>query len=90
VLESSGFAVERNSGSRHLMHHPDGRAVSVPVHAGRDTPKGTAAGRDAWVAIPLGATAAQLMGALRGQGNGGLDHSALHMLIETLSGHRPA
>jgi hypothetical protein len=30
------------------------------------------------------------MGALRAQGNGGLDHSALHMLIETLSGRRPA
>ena len=50
----------------------------------------TAAARDAGVAIPLGATAAQLMGALRAQGNGGLDHSALHMLIETLSGRRPA
>jgi predicted RNA binding protein YcfA (HicA-like mRNA interferase family) len=23
------------------MAHPDGRAVSVPVHAGRDMPKGT-------------------------------------------------
>jgi len=44
----------------------------------------TAAARDAGVAIPLGATAAQLMGALRAQGNGGPDHSALHMLIETL------
>jgi len=50
----------------------------------------TAAARDAGVAIPLGATAAQLMGALRAQGNGGPDHSALHMLIETLSGRRPA
>ena len=51
---------------------------------------GTAAARDAGVAIPLGATAAQLMGALRAQGNGGLDHSALQTLIETLSGRRPA
>jgi len=40
--------------------------------------------------IGLGVTAAQLMGALRAQGNGGLDHSALHMLIETLSCRRPA
>jgi predicted RNA binding protein YcfA (HicA-like mRNA interferase family) len=23
------------------MRHPDGRAVSVPVHAGDDVPKGT-------------------------------------------------
>ena len=37
------------------------------------------------VAIPLGATPAQLMGALRAQENGGLDHSVLHMLIKTLS-----
>lgn len=50
----------------------------------------TAAARDAGVAIPLGAMAAQLMGALRAQGHGGLDHSALHMLVETLSGRRPA
>ncbi|HET6185879.1 MAG TPA: NAD-binding protein [Trebonia sp.] len=50
----------------------------------------TAAARGTGVAIRLGATAAQLMGALRAQGNGDLDHSALHMLIETLSGHRPA
>jgi 2-hydroxy-3-oxopropionate reductase len=46
----------------------------------------TAAAREAGVAIPLGATAAQLMGALRAQGYGDLDHSALHLLIETLSG----
>ena len=50
----------------------------------------TEAARDAGVAIPLGAMAAQLMGVLRAQGDGGLDHSALHMLIETLSGRRPA
>jgi 2-hydroxy-3-oxopropionate reductase len=50
----------------------------------------TEAARDAGVAIPLGAMAAQLMGALRAQGNGSLDHSALHMLVETLSGRRPA
>jgi 2-hydroxy-3-oxopropionate reductase len=50
----------------------------------------TAAAREAGVAIPLGSTAAQLMGALRAQGYGDLDHSALHLLIETLSGRRPA
>jgi predicted RNA binding protein YcfA (HicA-like mRNA interferase family) len=26
------------------MEHPDGRAVPVPVHAGRDLPKGTLRG----------------------------------------------
>jgi 2-hydroxy-3-oxopropionate reductase len=49
----------------------------------------TEAARNAGVAIPLGAMAAQLMGALRSQGDGGLDHSALHVLVETLSGRRP-
>jgi hypothetical protein len=27
-----------------MMRHPDGRAVSVPVHSGRDMPKGTLRG----------------------------------------------
>ena len=49
-----------------------------------------AAAREAGVAIPLGALTAQLMGALRAQGHGDLDHSALHLLVETLSGRRPA
>ena len=49
-----------------------------------------AAAREAGVAIPLGALSAQLMGALRAQGHGDLDHSALHLLVETLSGRRPA
>ena len=49
----------------------------------------TAAAREAGVAIPLGSLVAQLMGALRGQGHGSLDHSALLLLVEQLSG-RPA
>jgi 2-hydroxy-3-oxopropionate reductase len=49
----------------------------------------TAAAREAGVAIPLGATVAQLMGAMKAQGHGGLDHSALLLLVEQLSG-RPA
>ncbi|MDA8301704.1 MAG: type II toxin-antitoxin system HicA family toxin [Actinomycetota bacterium] len=31
----------RISGSHHVMRHPDGRTVAVPVHAGRDMEKGT-------------------------------------------------
>ena len=46
----------------------------------------TAAAREAGVAIPLGAAVAQLMGAMRAQGDGGLDHSALLLLVEQLSG----
>jgi 2-hydroxy-3-oxopropionate reductase len=46
----------------------------------------TAAARQAGVAIPLGAAVAQLMGAARAQGHGNLDHSALLLLVEQLSG----
>ncbi|MBF8186968.1 2-hydroxy-3-oxopropionate reductase [Nonomuraea sp. K274] len=46
----------------------------------------TAAAREAGVAIPLGAAAAQLMGAARAQGHGNLDHSALLLIVEQLSG----
>jgi 2-hydroxy-3-oxopropionate reductase len=48
----------------------------------------TAAAREAGVAIPLGAVVAQLMGAMRAQGHGGLDHSALLLLVEQLSGRQ--
>jgi predicted RNA binding protein YcfA (HicA-like mRNA interferase family) len=41
ALEKAGFVVERIAGSHHVMQHPDGRAVPVPVHAGRDMPRGT-------------------------------------------------
>ncbi len=41
ALESAGFVVVRIAGSHHVMQHPDGRAATVPVHAGRDMPKGT-------------------------------------------------
>ncbi|AXB41692.1 NAD(P)-dependent oxidoreductase [Amycolatopsis albispora] len=48
----------------------------------------TSAAREAGVAIPLGALVAQLMGALRARGHGSLDHSALRLLVEELSGHK--
>ncbi|ADB33981.1 2-hydroxy-3-oxopropionate reductase [Kribbella flavida DSM 17836] len=41
--------------------------------------------RAAGVTVPLGAVAAQLMGAARAQGHGSLDHSALLLVIEALS-----
>lgn len=41
ALKSAGFTVTRIKGSHHFMRHPDGRAVSVPVHSGGDVPKGT-------------------------------------------------
>lgn len=41
ALERAGFTVVRISGSHHMMRHPDGRTVVIPVHAGRDIAKGT-------------------------------------------------
>jgi len=49
----------------------------------------TSAAREAGVAIPLGAHVAQLVGTLVAQGDGGLDHSALLLLVEQLSGRSP-
>jgi 2-hydroxy-3-oxopropionate reductase len=46
----------------------------------------TSAAREAGVAIPLGALTAQLVGAARAQGHGSLDHSALLLGVEQLSG----
>jgi predicted RNA binding protein YcfA (HicA-like mRNA interferase family) len=41
ALQPGGFTVTRVSGSHHVMRHPDGRTVIVPVHAGQDMPKDT-------------------------------------------------
>ncbi|MFC6021664.1 2-hydroxy-3-oxopropionate reductase [Plantactinospora solaniradicis] len=46
----------------------------------------TSAAREAGVVIPLGSAVAQLIAALKAQGDGGLDHSALLKLVEQLSG----
>jgi predicted RNA binding protein YcfA (HicA-like mRNA interferase family) len=51
ALEKLGFVVTRTSGSHHVMRHPDGRSVSVPVHAGKDVPKGTLRGILAAISI---------------------------------------
>ena len=45
----------------------------------------TAAAREAKVTIPLGSLVAQLVGATVARGDGGLDHSGLLTLVETLS-----
>jgi 2-hydroxy-3-oxopropionate reductase len=44
------------------------------------------AARSAGAIVPLGAVVAQLMAALRAQGDGGLDHGALLLGVERLSG----
>ncbi len=67
------IAREFTPGFRVDLHHKDLGIV-------------TAAAREAGVAIPLGAVVAQLMGALRARGHGSLDHSALRLLVDELSG----
>jgi 2-hydroxy-3-oxopropionate reductase len=47
-----------------------------------------AAAREAGVVIPLGAVVSQLVAALRAQGHGNLDHSALLLLVDQLSGRQ--
>ncbi|GAA2700945.1 2-hydroxy-3-oxopropionate reductase [Nonomuraea recticatena] len=46
----------------------------------------TSAARDAGVIIPLGSHVAQLIASLRASGHGQLDHTALLLLVERLSG----
>ena len=36
ILEALGFAEVRQRGSHKQFRHPDGRATTVPFHAGRD------------------------------------------------------
>ena len=40
LLISLGFNVVRINGSHHRLRHADGRVTTVPVHAGREIPKG--------------------------------------------------
>ncbi|MHB1173367.1 MAG: 2-hydroxy-3-oxopropionate reductase [Lacisediminihabitans sp.] len=70
---ASMLAREFEPGFRVDLHHKDLGIVM-------------GAARKAGVAIPLGALVAQLVGALKSQGDGGLDHSALFKLVEQLSG----
>ncbi|WP_198036899.1 type II toxin-antitoxin system HicA family toxin [Nocardia sp. BMG51109] len=44
ALEKCGWRLVRTRGSHHLMRHPDGREVVVPVHQGRDLKRGTLRG----------------------------------------------
>lgn len=41
ALEKTGFTTARVRGSHHVLRHPDGRTVVVPIHPGRDVPPGT-------------------------------------------------
>lgn len=39
-LETNGFIQTRQKGSHVRLNHPDGRATTVPIHAGKEIPKG--------------------------------------------------
>jgi 2-hydroxy-3-oxopropionate reductase len=69
--------LERNfaPGFRIELHHKDLGIVS-------------AAAREAGVIVPLGAVVTQLMASAVANGEGGLDHSALLLGVERLSGHQ--
>ena len=41
ALQRAGSTLTRVSGSHHRLRHPDGRSTTVPVHPGKDVPKGT-------------------------------------------------
>jgi 2-hydroxy-3-oxopropionate reductase len=72
---ASMLAGEFKPGFRIDLHHKDMGIV-------------LAAARERGVTLPLGAVTAQLIGALRAQGDGGLDHSALLRGVERLSGQK--
>jgi 2-hydroxy-3-oxopropionate reductase len=67
------LAREFDPGFRIALHHKDLGIV-------------TAAAREAGVIVPLGAIVAQLMASAVANGEGGLDHSALLLGVERLSG----
>ena len=70
---SSMLAREFTPGFRVDLHHKD---LGIMLDAARS----------AGAVVPVGALVAQLMAALRAQGDGGLDHTALLRLTERLSG----
>jgi 2-hydroxy-3-oxopropionate reductase len=74
--KDSILAGDFRPGFRTDLHHKDMSIV-------------TDAARDVGAAVPAGALVAQLVAALRQQGDGGLDHSALVRGVKRLSGEKP-
>jgi len=68
-----------------MLEHTFAPGFRVDLHH-KDLGIFTSSAREAGVATPMGAQVAQLMGSLRAQGHGDLDHSALLLLVESLSG----
>ncbi|RME07938.1 MAG: type II toxin-antitoxin system HicA family toxin [Anaerolineae bacterium] len=40
ALQKAGFQVVRQKGSHARLRHPDGRVVTLPIHAGQDVGRG--------------------------------------------------
>lgn len=80
----AGSAVIERKGAR-MLARDFTPGFRVELHD-KDMGIVTSAAREAGVVIPLGAAVAQLIAALRAQGDGGLDHSALLALVTRLSG----
>ena len=41
ILENFGFFKDRQKGSHLIMKHSNGRRVVIPIHPGKDIPRGT-------------------------------------------------
>ncbi len=83
-LAGSTVMTRKGEGMRNREFAPGFR---IELHD-KDMKIVTTAAREAGVSIPLGALVAQFVGALKAQGHGGLDHSALLKLVEQLSGEQ--
>ncbi|KIH98531.1 tartronate semialdehyde reductase [Streptomonospora alba] len=79
-LAGSTVLTRKGEAMRHRRFEPGFR---IELHD-KDMGIVTAAAREAGVPVPMGALVAQFVGALKAQGHGGLDHSALLKLVDQL------
>lgn len=40
ALQRAGFRIDRQRGSHAILENDEGRSVTIPMHAGRDVPRG--------------------------------------------------
>ncbi|QBI53323.1 2-hydroxy-3-oxopropionate reductase [Streptomonospora litoralis] len=80
-LAGSTVLTRKAESMRHRRFEPGFR---IELHD-KDMGIVTAAAREVGVPVPMGALVAQFIGALKAQGHGGLDHSALLKLVDQLA-----
>ncbi|GAA4888284.1 NAD(P)-dependent oxidoreductase [Streptomonospora salina] len=80
-LAGSTVLTRKGEAMRHRRFEPGFR---IGLHD-KDMGIVTAAAREAGVPVPTGALVAQFIGALKAQGHGGLDHSALLALLDRIA-----